>query len=209
MELIEEVRNPFHNSAQREERLISKQEDLQRENIAIEGAMQSQVEDQMYLQKQAELSEIRKWQQDLEPIFKKAFEELSGHRFNDDGTPVKIPLINPILTIDGAYHFINYLKNADHKVMRSNYSDTRINLTLRHGFGFPLTSLIKHYVKVGYMEKNKALMDYLLMYGFNIVESIYYHALNDGERKHESQIHKYSEIKAIGKEQPKKNMWGK
>jgi len=209
MELIQGVRNPFDDSAQREERLITRQEETQREQIAMQGAMESQIEDQMYLQKQAELSEIRKWQQDLTPKFKQAFEELSGHRFDDDGNPIKIPLIEPMLSIDGAYHFINYLKILDHNVMRSNYSDSRINLTLRYGVGYPLVAFVKHLVKRKHIEKNKAVMDYLVNYGFNLTEPTFYHALNDGERKHESQIHKYSEVKAIGREEPKKNMWSK
>lgn len=203
-----ELRNPFKKKEKSEnEVLLEKQQNYARTNILTESSNKTHVDEEYMLQQKNMLAEIRRWQQDLKPKFQRAFEELSGHTFTKTGEAKKIPYVNPCTSINGAYLLINFCKIHDHNVMRSNYSETRINLNLRYGVGYPLVSLVKQLAKDEEVERKKAIMDMLVHYCFNLVEPTYYHALNDGERRHDSQIYKVVRNENENLQQEKKGLW--
>lgn len=189
-----------------EKQLVQEARQYERDSEVTNNATHPQNTDEMmWVEKQKGLDEIRRWLLDQSPKFQKAFEELSGHRFKDN-TLIQIPYIAPLTNINGAYQLINFCKIFDHNVARSNYSEVRINLNLRYGVGYPLISFIKtNYRSLG-IKKNYGSMMYLVNYLFNLVEPTYYHALNDGERRHESQIHKVVETKNVLPEEKKKGI---
>lgn len=201
--------NPFkQNESNNEAQLMDKNQEFQRENILTENSIHPQsYDEQAWFQKQEMFAELRRWQQDLSEKFKHAFEELSGVRFDDNGMAVKIPNILPLTSINGAYQLINFVKILDHNVMRSNYSETSINLNLRYGVGYPLIQFIKDNRRELGIDKNFGKLQYLVNYLFNLVEPTYRHALNDGERRHESEIHKIVETKNIGAMPEKKGVF--
>lgn len=201
--------NPFKKKANPEEQMLKRQQELQRENIIAETSMHPQSHDEHYaLEKQNLLAEIRRWQQDLTPKFKRAFEELAGCRINPNtGMPVPITHIQPLTSINGAYQLINFVKILDHNVMRSNYSEPRINLNLRYGVGYPLIQFVKdNYRELG-IEKNFGKLNYIVNFLYNLVEPTYYHALNDGERRHDSQIYKVVRTENENTKPEKKGLW--
>ena len=203
-----DLTNPFGRTdmgVKKEQQIRQHQEQYERDTVVTESSVHLQSkDDDIWLQKNQELSEIRRWLLDQTEKFQHAFEELSARRFNDQGEPVEIPYVKPLVDIAGAYHLINFVKIHDQNVMRSNYTEQRINLNLRYGVGYPLVQLIKSLAKRGLVRRDKAAMDYLVQYCFNLTEPTYYHALLDGERKHESQIHKVVETKNVMPNEAKK-----
>ncbi len=202
-----ELLNQFNKNKEEKEQ-IEQAKQFERDSAVTESAIHPQsVDEQAWQERQSMLSEIRRWLLDLEPKFQRAFEELSGHRVNGEGGLDALPHIKPLCTIDASYHLINYCRIFDHSVMRSNYSEMRINQNLRHGVAYKLISVVKWLAKTGQIDKRKAIMDYLWNYCFNLVEPVYYHALQDGERKHESQIHKVVETKNVLPKEEKKGLF--
>lgn len=206
-----DIINPFKPNPKKEEnKLRQDMKQYERDTIVTENATHPQsVDEQEWRERQDMLSEIRRWLLDLAPKYQNAFEELSGMRFTDNGEAHRIPYVTPLIDIHGAYHLINFVKIIDHNVMRSNYSDVKIGVTLRYGIGYPLVSLVKNLSKAGHIEKKKAVLDYLVHYCFNLAEPTFYHALNDGERRHESQIHKIVETKNVLPKEEKKGLFKK
>ena len=203
-----DINNLPHLNQKKQDELIRKEQQFQVDSTVTGAAVHPQnIDEQMWQEKQNNMSEIRRWMLDLDDKFKKAFEELSGHRFNDSGEKIAIPYIHPIVSINGAFKLINYCKIHDRQVMRSNYSDPRINLNLRYGVGYPLVAIVKELARDGETVRSKATMDYLVHYCFNLVEPIYYHALNDCERKRESEIHKVIETKNVLPDEKKKGIF--
>ena len=201
--------NPFTKKDNSEAVILDKQQKYVRENIVTESSVHPQAVDEHYaIEKNNLLAEIRRWQQDLSPKFRQAFEELAGVRINAaSGMVVEVQEVKPLMSINGAYQLINYVKILDHNVMRSNYSETRINLNLRYGVGYPIIQFVKdNYRQLG-IEKNFGKLNYIVNYLYNLVEPTYFHALNDGERKHDSQIYKVVRTENENTEPKKKGLW--
>ena len=191
------------------QKIIKEERQFERDSEVTSNATHPQnIDEQIWLEKQREVDEMRRWLLDQSPKFQKAFEELSGKRYNKEkGEFMDLNFITPMTSINGAYQLINFCKIFDHNVARSNYSEIRINLNLRYGVGYPLVSYIKNNYKSLGIKKNYGSQMYIVHYLFNLIEPTYYHALNDGERRHESQIHKVVETKNLLPEEKKKGLF--
>lgn len=200
--------NPFQKKPD-EQRQINQQRQYERDNIVTEQATHPQAYDEQYhMEKQALLNEIRRWQQDLEPKYQRFFEDLAGIRLTESGDVVNIPNIKPFTNLNGAYHITNYLRRIDVNVMRSNYSEFRIYSNLNILLA-TLIQLIKDKREEWDIEKKQGVLDYIWTNCYNAMEPTYLHGLNDGERRHESEIHKIIETKNVLPKEEKRGLFQK
>jgi len=198
----------FSNKNKNEQEQIRQERQFAKDIEVSNNATHPQNTDEtLWLQRQENLNEIRMWLLDQSPKFMKAFEELSAHRITQNGVLEPIGMgITPLCSINGAYHLINYVKKFDHHVSRSCYSEPRILLNLRI-IGKSIISFIKNNRGALGIEKNFGTLNYITWHLYDLIEPTYFHALNDGERKHESQIHKIVETKTVIPREEKKGFF--
>jgi len=179
-----------------------------RQSAILEASINPQVPDeQILMDKNNMLAELRRWQQDRSPQMRNLFEKLCARRFSKEGDALEIPGIRPLTSINGAYQLVNFIESLDVNVMMSNYSELRINLVLRYGIGYPLVQFIKDNYKELGIEKNLGKLRYITNLIMNTIEPTYYRALNAGERNLDGKIYKINRIEDGTKTEEKKGVF--
>lgn len=199
-----ELMDLFKKKEKSQEELMDKQQKFQKENIITENITSPKHSDEQHMETIKEkYAELRRWQQDLEPKFIKMFENLCGKRIMLDGKLAKIPEIEPIMNINGAYQIVNFLKTLDVNLIMSNYDDYGVKKALRHGVGKPIIRLVRNNYKIYGISKNLGNLSYVVSIAINSAEPTFYRALKGGEREVDSKIMRISEMRTHDKEEKK------
>lgn len=200
--------NPFAKKKQpSDEDLLRQQASLQRDQAAYDSATQpTGVDEQIWLDRQEKLAELRRWQQDLSPMLNQFFLDLAGVTEDENNTYSHIKGYTPHCSLTGARRIVNFLKPIDKNVMLGNWQTMDIQRACLDKMYSFVNDLKKNYKLYG-IKKNYADLTILRVMVTDYVQATYKRGWNNGERNLDGKIHKSIETNALAEVQSKKGIF--
>lgn len=186
---------------------MEEQQNVNEEMAVSSDLNNSQIQESAMAEEQLGHSELIMFQQNLKPQVKEMIMDLKKQFETEEGTIMQIMGTNPMMNNDGAYS-LKAWANPGTSVnnMMSNYKEELIMSRMKDNMIEAASHLFLHLDQYDLDWRDTGIIINILA---NTVEPTYYRALNDGERKNQRSIFRFSEVKTPKQEKENKGIFGR